>query len=342
MEKDIDKKLFFANKGLNGLMNRGNTCYINTSIQCLGHCISFLIFILSGKYERNEGHIANELREILCELWINDNGVIPNRFLKYLEVHLKSLHIQEQNDIQEFLLLFLDKLNASISIKLDVDDIVNKLQYKNNITGKLKKKLDVAWYKSVSNEYSHLVDIFYGQKISQIICGNCKKLHHNYELFSMLCVPMNEDKNDVNTCIKSYCKSEYLNEDKKSNDWKCDNCNQCSKSLKTMKLSRLPKILIISLKRFTDDMRKNYSHIDIPETLDMKEYLLNKNHVISEYQLCSIACHMGSFTNGHYYALCKNPNNKWYIIDDTNVSDIDEIRQYGNSAYMLFYEMKKE
>jgi ubiquitin C-terminal hydrolase len=338
---ETSKREFFAGKGINGLMNKGNTCYINTSIQCLGHCTNFLHYILSGKYERNDGNIINELRELFMELWIHDNGVIPNRFLKYLRMNMNNImDIFEQNDIQEFLTMFIDKLNASISQRIDPEIALNQIRYMDTHYDKLKKKLDKSWYQSMCREYSPLLDYFYGQSVNQIICGSCKKIHHNYEPFSILILPISHTQEGLIDCLKHYSTSEYLNDttNEDSNEWKCDGCNKCEKSLKTMKFWRLPKVLTICFKRFTHDLRKNNVLINIPEEIDLTDFVIGET--IVKYELCSIACHMGSFNNGHYYAICRNPNNNWFRLDDTNITKLDGEFQTPSNAYMVFYQEK--
>jgi hypothetical protein len=39
-----------SNHGLTGLKNLGNSCYINTAIQCLSHTVDFTYFMLSKMY----------------------------------------------------------------------------------------------------------------------------------------------------------------------------------------------------------------------------------------------------------------------------------------------------
>ena len=334
-------KTLFADKGINGLMNIGNTCYINTSIQCLGHCTNFLHYVLSGKFDRTDGILMNELRELFMELWINNNGVIPNRFLKHLKTSMTSMNINEQNDIQEFLTMFIDKLNASISEKVNPDTILESLTYTDTYYDKLRKKMDRSWIMSMCREYSSLLEYFYGQTVMQIICGKCNKIHHNYEPFSILTLPIPNEQSGLMDCLKHYAKTEYLNSDVE--EWKCDGCESCTKSIKTMKFWKLPKVVSICFKRFTfteNDLRKNNAFVDIPEEISFDDYVIGPS--ITKYELCSVACHIGSFTNGHYYAVCKNPNGTWFRIDDTNITKLSTKFETPNMAYVAFYQEKTE
>ncbi len=337
MNKDLEAyRLSLANKGLNGLANISNSCYINTIIQCLGHCTRFLYFVLKDEYKivnyKQRTPFLEEFKEILNALWINDTGLIPHRFLKVCHQYIQGIDIYEQNDAQEFLTMFIDKLNFSISQNINVPEMMDKTVYTDTNIDKLKKRLDIAWYNSICKEYSSLIDYFYGQTVIQIVCGNCKKIHHNYENFSVLLIPIPNEQNGLNDCIKHYLLEEYLD------TWKCDSCSETSKSLRTMKFWRLPKILVVSLKRFNYDMTKNNTPVAITSNIDLKEYILSPN-TPSKYTLRSIACHSGSFSNGHYWAICQNPNGKWYRIDDTMISEFDASSEFAGGVYLLFYEL---
>jgi ubiquitin C-terminal hydrolase len=322
-------------KGRNGLYNVGSTCYVNTSIQCLGHCMPFLKFVLYDPRHIIEGSLVYELNDVLKELWIKDNGVIPNRFLKQLRAHMGDLiNVFEQNDIHEFLTLFIDKMNRGISGTLDTDALLARIKYDDTSYDKLRRKMDKSWFMNVGREYSPLIDMFYGQSVVQIVCGNCDKIHHVYEPFAILPIPIPTAPADLMECINHYCTEEYLNDG--HSEWKCDGCKQQSKSLKTMKFWRLPKVLMICLKRFTEDLRKNNTPIVIKEQIDLSDVTIGPTR--SKYRIKAVGCHTGNFHSGHYYAICQNPDGRWYRIDDTTVSEAGKNESPSN-AYMLFYEI---
>jgi ubiquitin C-terminal hydrolase len=336
--------------GLNGLANIANTCYINTCVQCLGFCGEFLSFVLDENNneckEVKEGDLLYELREIYKALWIKDTGLIPARFLKILEKHLDFLRLGEQNDIQEFLTIFIDQLNGSIAkdITIKRQHVDNKeIYFENPSLEKLKKKCDVAWKNSVGKEYSPLIDMFYGQLIVQIICGNCDKIHHTIEPFSVLLLPIvkndSEDSElDLETCLAHLFKDEILNADE-NNVWKCDGCQQCCKSIKTTKIWRYPRILTVCMKRFTYDGKKNNKHVKLSNIMDISKFgIYTAENNKATYQLSSIACHVGNQNRGHYYALCKHVKNKrWYKIDDTRLVKMGEECDMTHDFYMGFY-----
>ena len=230
--------------------------------------------------------------------------------------------------------IIIDKMSAEIYKPYD---IVHKI-YRESIYDRQRKKMDDSWMMSHKKEYSDLTDMFFGQMISQIICGNCGKIHHNYEVIMNMMLSLG-DCNNMIDCLDRYFTEEYINnsENYKENTWKCDECNKCIKSKKTIKLWRLPKILIVSLKRFNSGLKKITTSISVPMQIDLSKYMIGPS-TCNSYTLKSIAFHMGSFQYGHYFAACKN-SGKWYIFDDEVVKEIENIEDAISNGYVYFYEV---
>jgi ubiquitin C-terminal hydrolase len=292
--------------------------------------------------------LTDELQSIYKELWVNGNAIAPYKFLRTLQSALKnSINILEQNDICEFLILYLDKLNQDMSVEIIVDDHIlaemkqKALVYNNEQFSGLVYSMDLAWLNSCKKEYSPVIDLFYGQQVTQIICGNCKYIHHNYEIFSSLSLPLPCKNTDEIPTLYDACnilfQNEYLNTHEK--EWKCDKCNHEVKSSKCTRLWKLPKILIVTIKRFDHTLRKSNSPLKVPTKLDMKRYKLFKD-TYRNYKLASICFHYGSANSGHYVALCRHPTNKWFLADDQLIRQAEEteVKHAKNNGYIYFYE----
>ena len=78
-----------------------------------------------------------------------------------------------------------------------------------------------------------------------------------------------------------------------------------------------------------------------PESLNLFDYIDNKQDKKFVYNLYAIISHQGTdANNGHFYAYCKHRiNNKWYLYNDSIVSECEKNDDYLNGvSYVLFYQ----
>lgn len=130
----------------------------------------------------------------------------------------------------------------------------------------------------------------------------------------------------------------------------CLACKKRHQATKKFDLWKLPKILVIHLKRFkyTNQCRsKIATFIDFPhKNLDLSEYIKHNNY--SEpvnpppiYDLFAVSCHSGNLGGGHYIAYCLNSTTqKWYCFNDSVVTSCDPQAARTSGAYLLFYQRR--
>ncbi len=147
------------------------------------------------------------------------------------------------------------------------------------------------------------------------------------------------------TCFQNLLKKEKLDE---NNLWYCSNCKENRQALKQLQIYKLPRILIIQLKRFKNENtgffffdNKNDVKIDFPiYNLDLTDFIVsNKEKKKYVYDLFAVNQHFGISIGGHYTALCKN-GDKWYNFDDEDISEITDKNLVSSNAYLLFYKLK--
>ena len=135
--------------------------------------------------------------------------------------------------------------------------------------------------------------------------------------------------NNLYDCLDSFTSKEEIN-----------NTNDMVQQ-KSIAFWKLPKILIIFLKRYNNSNMKLNSNIDFPLTdLDMSKYVLGYNKSKYIYDLYAVSNHVGGSFGGHYYAYCKNNDNNWYKFDDNVVYTRNINKIVEQSAYCLFYKLK--
>lgn len=341
------KKSVYTGKGLCGILNIGNTCFINSILQCLSHTLKLTDYILSTDYRddynnskrKNEFYVLNSYVTLINNVWNENQLIKPKSFVENLsKFHSKYFTLQQQ-DSHECLLYILDLLHKSLSYEIDVE-----------IKGEIKTKSDVLMKKSLENwrhfyekDYSFIIETFYGSLINNINCINdkCNYSDEIFEPYNTLSVSIPETSSTLYECLDT-----YFNEHDEIGSWKCEKCNNngCNKSID---LWTLPNNFIINLKRFrnnNDLVNKNTNMVTFPLIdLDLTKYISkNKSEPYNFiYDCYAINYHSGNINGGHYHSACKNLDGKWYNMNDGDVSVYNgTINLVTQDAYILFYQRK--
>lgn len=331
----------YTDLGLSGLINMGNTCYLNAATQCLSNSLELTNYIISGQSKEDvnksnkEVKMYKEYKRLLNGIW-EDNCIIkPISFKTVLGEFDEKFDNNEQHDSQEVLSKLIDLLHISLSYEV-------KMTYRGTIKNELDKmevKSLKTWSNHFKKQYSKILEIFYGQYHSKIICLKCKKYSNNFDPFCLISLPITSKCYSIYDCLNEFSKSEVLDSD---NQWKCEKCEQLSNAQKIITFWKLPKIMIIVLKRFNYglSLSKINRKIEFPlDNLDLRNYVDGYHKYESNYEAFGIINHIGNLHFGHYYAYCKNTNGNWYNYDDEDVKLLSNIDM--DNAYVIFYRKKE-
>jgi len=357
------------NKKRNGIINNGNTCFINTAIQCLANVYDLTKYIYSNKYMkdlnriRKESYITFEYNKVLTELIENNETEKSISLTNFLHIFCKinsnlelAKHISqnEQCDMTEFLIKLIDIIHISLQENVDIEI---KGIPKNNFD-RIKIESINYWIKSIQNEYSKLIDLFFGQFIYETYrdTNDSEMLYRHFDKFNNLSLEIynNEDNYMASTlydCFDYHCKINYLNG---NNKYQIGDTNEYVDAKRMSYFWKLPKYLIISFKRFiyNGSSRKINTLIDFPiDELDLSKYVYNCDGIKSQgdvkYSLISIGNHIGDSSNsGHYYAMNRvKGTERWILYNDTQSCDIPyenyeqlKSRIISKNVYLLIYE----
>jgi len=333
----------YKNSGLTGLANVGNTCFINSTLQCISHIYELNDFLNNKTYQKRLNKIPESLLLIewdkLRVLMYSENCIIkPSGFINAVQkvAHLKDKDIftgYAQNDLTEFMNFLFTCFHESIKREVEMN-IKGSIK---NKTDKLAKKCYNMMKNMYKNEYSEFLKMFYGICVSEI-----KSLESNYENiipepFFNIDIPIDK-YNTLDECLEHYTEKEILDNDNKILN---DETNKKESASKRILFFSLPDILIITLKRFSNENKKNDKVIKFPlENLDMSKYVLGYDKNNYKYDLFGICNHIGGVHGGHYTSFVKNANNFWYHFNDTNVSKINTNDLQTSSAYCFFYRKR--
>ena len=189
----LDKK---ENKhGLVGLNNLGNTCYMNTGLQCLSNCELLTKYFLEDYYKEfvnkenpigSQGEIVEKYSQLIHHLWYGNNDCVsPIQFKVAFGKNYNAFADFRQQDSQEFISYLLDALHE------DLNKVKNKpyVQAKDLSPGmpeedqfKMQKDLYLC------RNQSFIVDLINGFYKSTVYCPdeNCKNISKSFEPFNMI------------------------------------------------------------------------------------------------------------------------------------------------------------
>lgn len=342
---DISK---YNNLGHTGLINLGNTCFLNSCMQVLGHTYELNELLDSSKYTRHmksdipDIDVINEWNTLRTLMWKQNCTISPNRFVHFVQ-QLAMKKDRElftgwaQNDLPEFLLFIIECMHNSIS-----------RQVKMKIMGQTKTQVDtiaVECYKMLENtysrEYSEIMDLFYGVYVSEISNPKGNIVHSTKpESFFMLDLEIPKRNASLYDCLDAFTDYEILDGD---NAWLNEKTGQKEQVKKRMTFWNFPHILVITLKRFSaDGTRKIQDLIDFPlENLDLSKYVSGYNPSQYKYHLYGVCNHSGGPMGGHYTAFVKDSLDQWVHFNDSNLDKISKKNDIITPmAYCLFYRKK--
>jgi ubiquitin carboxyl-terminal hydrolase 8 len=339
----------YHGKGQTGLENLGNTCFLNSCLQVVNHMYELNEFLDSSKYEKilktktiPDKNILIEWNDLRSVMWSGNGVVTPRRFVHNVQqiANEKDREIFTgfaQNDMPEFLLFFIECIHNSISRGVNM-----------RITGNAENKLDelaVKCYEMLkvtyAKEYSEIMDFFYGIYVSEIIAADSNLRHSiNPECYFILNLPILDSTRHAASlidCFDIFTESETMEGD---NAWFNEKTNEKENVKKQISFWNFPKILIITLQRFSPDgTSKLNTPIDFPlDNLDLSKYVRGYNPTSYKYDLFGICNHMGGPMGGHYTAFVKNSENNWMHFNDNIVEMVDKSSDVVTPlAYCLFY-----
>eukprot|EP00825_Cyclidium_porcatum_P028290 TRINITY_DN3058_c0_g1_i1.p1 TRINITY_DN3058_c0_g1~~TRINITY_DN3058_c0_g1_i1.p1 ORF type:complete len:628 (-),score=146.91 TRINITY_DN3058_c0_g1_i1:3-1886(-) len=356
-KKKRGKKIKTQLQGRVGLINLGNTCFMNSVIQCLSNIQPLNDYFLNDFHKReinrenkmgSKGFIATAFANLIKEIWsTQDSCIDPSEFFKVISYIEPRYAAKKQEDAFEFLIFLLDMLHEDLN-RVKVKPYVEIKEYTKLLSQEEQEKLAAdSWKDYLKRNKSVIVDLFQGQLKNTIKCLECGFMKYQFEPFMYLTLPLQDvnrnQKVSIQNCLDQFLKEEQLEDNEK---WFCPHCKKNVPSSKKIDLWKLPNVLMICLKRFKYEagiMNKINSSIQLDfNAFTLSNYIppqLQKEKPI--YQLFATICHRGGLSYGHYTAFAQNKTElEWIQYNDSRTFLIGspEKQVPGCQSYMLLYQ----
>ncbi|XP_041947751.1 ubiquitin carboxyl-terminal hydrolase 2 isoform X2 [Alosa alosa] len=336
-------------QGLVGLRNLGNTCFMNSILQCLSnthdlrdYCLRNCHLTDLNKSCRAKVALMDEFAKLTQTLWTSagNEAISPSDFKTQIQKYAPRFVGYNQQDAQEFLRFLLDGLHNEVNRvvgrpRIPVEDFDHLSD---------EEKGERMWNKYLEREDSKVVDLFVGQLKSSLTCNECGFCSTVFDPFWDLSLPIPKKSSGEVTltdCIKLFTKEDVLDGDEKPI---CQRCKSRRKCTKKFTIQKFPKILVLHLKRFSEPGRvktsKLSTFVNFPlKELDLRDFA-SENSATAIYNLYAVSNHIGTTLGGHYTAYCRNPAlGEWYSYNDSRVNPMSSSQVRSSDAYVLFYEL---
>lgn len=276
--------------GLVGLANLGNTCYMNSALQCLSNTPSLTRHFLSCSRllpSDIKPNLGQAYAKLVSDLWQGEGRhefVAPSGVLHAIKQAWPAFRGFQQHDAQEFLRCFMDQLHKETMEKVGKEEESQEGEDSNyesadseaepSTSGRKRQRRDTE--NSKVQIRSIVTDIFDGALQSNVQCLTCLNVSKTKETFEDLSLPIPlSDRAGGKTeegwvswawwwlsswfygpdvslmdCLESFFSADELKGD---NMYKCEKCKMLRNGLKYSKLMKLPDTLCVHLKRFRHD-----------------------------------------------------------------------------------------
>ncbi|URE22271.1 ubiquitin carboxyl-terminal hydrolase [Musa troglodytarum] len=328
-----------------GLINSGNLCFLNATLQ-IGYPTLHTFVEFISEFDMPDVLSAKSNVKVTLESGKSFSPImfdaVLKRFTPDLPIGISSRPRQE--DAQEFLSFIMDQMHDEL-LKLDgifastdggkvplisssEDDVWETVGPKNRS----------AITRTQSFIPSRLSTIFGGQ-LRSVVKARGNKASATVQPFLLLHLDIfPESVNTIEDALHLFAAPETL-EGYRTSAGKAGLVSAC----KSVKLQKLSKVMILHLMRFSygsEGSTKLHKPVHFPLELVLgHELIVSPSSESRRYELVATITHHGQGpSEGHYTANAKCSSGRWLHYDDASVMAVTPNKVLHDRAYVLFYK----
>ncbi|KAJ8900285.1 hypothetical protein K2173_024925 [Erythroxylum novogranatense] len=350
-----------------GLVNSGNLCFLNATVQALLSCSPF-VQLLQKVRVQNLPKVGfptlTAFTEFLADFEMPSSSIMkkdttvvetgrpvtPTMFEAVLKNFTPDVPESvsgrpRQEDAQEFLSFIMDRMHEEL-LKLEGQSTGANGAKSLLISSTEDDEWETVGPKNTSAVTrtqsfipSGLSDIFGGQ-IKSVVKARGNKASATVQPYLLLHLDIYpEVVRSIEDALRLFSASEDLEGYHTSNSGKAGVVS----ARKSVKIQTLSKIMILHLMRFcygTQGSAKLHKPVHFPLELMLgRELLVYPSTEGRKYELVATITHHGRDpSKGHYTADARYPNGLWLRFDDVSVTPIGMNKVLHDQAYVLFYK----
>lgn len=196
--------------GLIGLQNLGNTCFMNSALQCLSNTDVLAHFFIEARWRTDlnrenvlgmQGKLAEAFAAVMRQLWgdVGAYSVCPHDFKKTVGSFAPQFIGYAQHDSQELLAFLIDGLHEDLNriyskpiTEIPTGDGTND-----------EEIASLAWERHRLRNDSFIQDVLFAQYRSELVCPDemCRNVSVTFDPYNCFTVQLPQAKNIAVTVI---------------------------------------------------------------------------------------------------------------------------------------------
>lgn len=312
------------------LPNLGNTCYLNSILQCL---IAHRVFI-----SRLQDEVSTRSRSdapmsyALCDLFRTASGPSSSSRIDDTLYSIKKILAKRNREFAGF-----EQADAHEALRTLLQIVHDELNHGNprapyeelkDIAGEQPLQTMERWRRyQRERDNSVVYDVFGGVHAAVIECDACRGCSYAFDPFLDLSISLpNSGPAHIDDLIQKSQDEERIDA---KQQWRCSKCKKTSSAVRWQQTFEESVSPVWHFKRFNSRGDKNIVQV----LYSLRRHTRNKS-----LRLIGVVCHIGTMTSGHYTSYVRGSNDRWYRCNDSIITEAQPLDVVNNpNAYLLFF-----